>query len=229
MCKDESGDIMKGADYESKTEEYFSYGRPEMVRFVPEGVQRVLEVGCGSGHFAAGLKRQRGVHVTAIEPFPHAHAEARARVDRLVPLQVEEAFSQLEDRSFDCVVFNDVLEHLVDPWKVLSDVLRLLLPGGVVVASLPNMRYYPVLKELVLQGSWQYQADGVLDRTHLRFFTKSSLRQLFESSGYRVRLIEGINGTGFPWKFGLLNRLTFGALDDAQHVQFACVAEAASS
>lgn len=219
---------MTRADYETKTDEYFSGQRREMVRFVPASALQVLEVGCGKGHFAAGLKKEREIHVTAIEPFHQAHAEACLRVDRLIPLQVEEAFNELEDASFDCAIFNDVLEHLVDPWKVLSDTRRLLRPGGVVVASLPNMRYYPVLKELVLQGSWKYQSAGVLDRTHLRFFTKSSLRQLFESSGYRLREIEGINGDGFPWKLRFLNRLTFGALDDTQHVQFACVAELAT-
>jgi len=216
---------MTRADYETKTDEYFSLQRREMVQFVPQSARQVLEVGCGKGHFAAGLKKERAIHVTAIEPFPQAHAEARMRVDRLIPLQVEEAFCELEDASFDCVIYNDVLEHLVDPWKVLSETRRLLRPGGVVVASLPNIRYYPVLKDLVFQGNWQYQADGVLDRTHLRFFTKNSLRQLFEMSGYRLREIEGINGNGFQWKLRLLNRLTFGALDDTQHVQFACVAE----
>lgn len=112
----------------------------------------------------------------------------------------------------------------MDPWVTLASVKPLLAKAGVVVASLPNMRYMPVFKELVLQGSWRYRQDGVMDKTHLRFFTKSSIVALFSDSGYVVDAIAGINGIEFPWKFGLLNALLNQRLADTQYQQYACVA-----
>ena len=220
---------MTTASYSAKGVDYFAHARPEMLRFIPQGASRLLEVGCGSGDFAGALKAQRSVHLTAIEPFPYAAAQARGRVDELLSMSVEQGVQVLPSSSFDCAVFNDVLEHLVDPWAVLRDVKRLLRPTGVIVASLPNMRHMPILKDLVLKGEWRYQDAGVLDRTHLRFFTRRSMADLFKSSGYRVKQIVGINGIRFPWKFALLNRLAFSALEDARYVQFAVVAEVDSA
>jgi hypothetical protein len=106
----------------------------------------------------------------------------------------------------------------------LRQIHPLLHDQGVVVASIPNMRYFPVLKELVLKGRWEYQQQGVLDRTHLRFFTPQSMRDLFESTGYQVQTMQGIIGSPFPWKLGVVNKLFAGALADTQFPQFACVA-----
>jgi len=122
-------------------------------------------------------------------------------------------------------VCNDVLEHLPDPWTVLRQAHGLLNPGGVVVASIPNLRYFPVLKDLVLRGEFEYQRDGVLDRTHLRFFTRKSIGRLFEDTGYSVRAVEGLRGIVFPWKFGLLNRMLGRRFEDSRYLQFACIAE----
>ena len=130
---------------------------------------------------------------------------------------------ELRGQRFDCIVCNDVLEHLVDPWDTLKRLHPLIAPGGVMVASLPNMRFMPVLKDFVLKGEWRYVDQGVMDRTHLRFFTRKSMRALFEESGYQLTQIQGINAIRFPWKFGLFNKLVFGAFADAQFQQYACV------
>jgi 2-polyprenyl-3-methyl-5-hydroxy-6-metoxy-1,4-benzoquinol methylase len=214
--------------YCSKQASYFGQQRREMLAYIPPMVKRVLEVGCGNGSFAAYLKSQRSVQVVAIEAYPAAAEAARPRVDELICASIEEAAPQLAGAHFDCVVFNDVLEHLVDPWAALRQVRPLLNDGGHVVASIPNMRYFPVLKELILRSQWEYQQQGVLDRTHLRFFTNSSMRQLFTSTGFEVQTLEGINGVQFPWKLGMLNRLLGQALDDTRFQQFACVAKKSS-
>lgn len=210
--------------YANKRTGYFEQRRQEMLAYIPLTAKRVLEVGCGSGAFAAYLKSQRSVEVVAIEAHPAAAEAARPRVDRLIHSSIEEATPQLAGEIFDCVVFNDVLEHLVDPWASLLRIRPLLSDSGRVVASIPNMRYFPVLKELVLRGQWEYQQQGVLDRTHLRFFTAHSMRQLFTSTGFTVQTLEGINGIEFPWKLGLLNLLTGKRLQDTRFQQFACVA-----
>jgi 2-polyprenyl-3-methyl-5-hydroxy-6-metoxy-1,4-benzoquinol methylase len=131
---------------------------------------------------------------------------------------------QLPVGYFDCIVFNDVLEHLMDPWKVLSDSKKLLAPGGCVVASIPNMRFYDVLKQLIVNKQWQYKEAGIMDFTHIRFFTVESIRDMFVKSGYRVVVLKGINYEKMPFFYYLLNLLTLNAFGDLRYVQYACVA-----
>lgn len=210
--------------YETKQDHYFGYDRPEMLIYVPQGGQRVLEVGCGEGGFGALLKERGGITVVGIEPVEAAAKVAVHRLDRVWQMGIEEGIRQLADERFDSIVCNDVLEHLLDPWEVLRGLRPLIAPGGVLVASIPNVRYMPVLKELVLEGLWRYQERGVMDKTHLRFFTQRSIKELFDHSGYLMERIEGINQLKFPWKFGLMNSLLGGAFDDSRFMQFACVA-----
>lgn len=214
---------MSADAYSNKPPAYFSAGRPEMLRFVPVQARRVLEVGCGRGMFASALKARQDVHIVAIEPSADAATEAAGRVDVLIENNVESGLQGLLAASFDCVVFNDVLEHLVDPWAALKKVRLLLAPEGVVVASIPNMRYMTVLRALVTRGEWTYREDGVLDRTHLRFFTAGSIRGMFLEAGYEIVVMDGINERR-TWKIDLLNLLTANRFSDTNYQQFAVVA-----
>ena len=220
---------MDSTAYQAKAAKYFKYGRREMLPFVPKEARVILEVGCGEGEFAANLKSERQVHVTGIEPFAEAAREANSRLDRVLAVDANAGILELQGQQFDCIVCNDVLEHLADPWDTLKGLRPLMAPGGVLVASLPNMRFMPVLKDLVLEGNWNYVNQGVMDRTHLRFFTRKSMCVLFQESGYQVTQTQGINAIKFPWKFGLLNKITFGALSDAKFEQYACVVKALDS
>ncbi len=218
---------MADTTYAAKTDNYFENTRPEMQTYIPASAKRMLEVGCGNAAFAASVKRARPMHVTAIEGYAPAAEAAQPRVDRLLAMPLEEALPLLAGEQFDCIVMNDVLEHLIDPWAALKQLRPLLSPSGVVVASIPNIRYFEVFKQYFLEGQWKYQRDGVMDRTHLRFFTRKSMVDLFEDSGYTMQSIVGINGmSGFPFKFAVLNWLMRNALDDARFIQFACVAKA---
>lgn len=212
--------------YEIKEDYYFNNSRPEMIPHVPNDALSLLEVGCGSGEFAAALKEQRrNLHVTAIEAHARVAGVARARVDEFIEATIEDAMSRLEGRRFDCIVMNDVIEHLVDPWSALRQLHSLLQPGsGRFVASIPNVRYLPVFKAYVQEARWTYEQDGVMDRTHLRWFTQRSIAELFRDTGYAAEKIEGINGTRLPWKLAVINRLARGALDDLRFRQFACIA-----
>jgi trans-aconitate methyltransferase len=161
---------------------YLDRRKQRMIEFVPKEAQHVLDVGCLGGAFGQALKEARpGIHVEGIEAREDGVVVARERLDDVVHGMFPDA---MPPRFFDCVVFNDVLEHAVDPWAMLERTHDFLGPGGVVVASIPNVRHYSVVSALVLRGAWDYQDAGILDRTHLRFFTRSTVASLFESTGY---------------------------------------------
>lgn len=204
---------------------YYQGQRPEMLAFIPKDAQRIVELGCGAGGFSALLRETRkDSYVIGIEIHPESAQEARRRLDEVIEQPVEIALESIPAGSIDCVVCNDVLEHLVDPWAVLRQVKKILRPQGSVVSSIPNVRHFPVFKSYFLQGDWRYEKWGVLDRTHLRFFTKSSIERMFSESGFRTSRIEGIFGQPLPWKAALLNRFLGGKLTDMQYERFACVA-----
>jgi 2-polyprenyl-3-methyl-5-hydroxy-6-metoxy-1,4-benzoquinol methylase len=184
--------------------------RREMLAFVPPAARSVLDVGCGPGGFGQSLRQHDpSRELWAVEVDEEVAAGAARFYDRLVVGAFPDALAGA-GRAFDCVVFNDVLEHNVDPWAVLRSTAALLAPGGVVVASIPNVRNISVVLDLVVRGNWTYRDIGILDRTHLRFFTSRSIRALFADSGFTVEHMSGINpvgGSHFPgprfWPFVL--------------------------
>lgn len=210
-------------EYKNKTRSYFGTPRREMLDFIPEGVKSVLEIGCGSGAFGALVKQERGCRYTGVELMEQAASQARSKLDEVLVANIEQSSLPFPQASFDCLVCNDVLEHLIDPWSTLNTLVKYLQPGGYVVASLPNVRFSEVVKDLVFRKRWDYQNEGVLDRTHLRFFTESSMRSLFESSGLEILRLKGINAIDYAWRLRTLNYMLLGALNDMRYMQYGCL------
>jgi SAM-dependent methyltransferase len=156
---------------------------------VPGGAH-VLDVGCATGYLAAELTR-RGCRVTGVEADPPAAERARAHCDAVVIGDVEDAACRDElvalaaGAPFDVVLCGDVLEHLRDPWSALAAVAELAAPGGAVVLSVPNVAHWTGRRALA-RGRFPYAEHGLFDRTHLRFFTRASARDLAERAGLRV-------------------------------------------
>lgn len=215
-------------DLSTKPEQYFSQPRPEMDRFVPATAKHVLDVGCGEGTFGSRLKEKLGAEVWGVELIPSIADIAQRRLDRVLCGDIMQQLEQIPDQYFDCVIFNDVIEHLIDPYRLLVAVKQKLTRGGIVVCSIPNIRYFRNLFDIVVRGEWSYQEGGILDKTHLRFFTKKSIAEMFESLGYRICRLEGISATP-SWRVKLFNLATLGYFSDTQYVQFACVAEPVSA
>lgn len=167
---------------------YYRHERPELVAHVlPAGDNRVLDVGCGAGHVAARIKRERrAAEVWGVEVVPAAADEARANpaVDEVRCGDLETIVDALPDGHFSHVICGDVLEHLVDPWTALAKLRRKLRPGGVVICSLPNVRNLSFLAMLLFEASFRYRESGVMDRTHLRWFCRKDARALFEGAGF---------------------------------------------
>lgn len=201
---------------------YYNVERVEMLQYIPPAARAFLEIGCGAGSFGSLLRRKiPDSHVTGVEIHQTSAQKARERIDVVIELAIEEAIEKIPDQSIDCVVCNDVLEHLMDPWEVLRRLRRVLRPHGTVVSSIPNVRHFPVFKKYFLGGDWKYEEMGVLDRTHLRFFTRMSIARMFEECGYAVSRNEGIFGEPLPWKAALLNKCLGGVLEDMKYERIA--------
>jgi 2-polyprenyl-3-methyl-5-hydroxy-6-metoxy-1,4-benzoquinol methylase len=203
---------------------YYDQLRPEMLRLVPTDAKKILDVGCAHGVFSENIKNRQSAEVWGVEINKEASEEASKRLNRVINKDLESALEDLPDNSFDCIVFNDVLEHMVDPYSALNKIKSKLTPNGVVVASLPNVRFFEVLFFLLFFKRWDYQECGVLDRTHLRFFTYKNIKELFESNGYDICEFKGINPTK-SILYNVVNILTLGFMWDSRYIQFACVAQ----
>ncbi len=172
---------------------YYANTRPEVAQFVPLGVRRLLDVGCGCGDFGRALKQERNIQeVCGIEVVERAAAMARNALDRVLCMDVETAELPFDDGYFDCITFADVLEHLRDPGAVLRKAARVLADDGVMLMSVPNVRFYQVVA-MLLDGGWDYADAGILDRTHLRFFTARTMRKMAEDAGLEVLCLQPLS------------------------------------
>jgi SAM-dependent methyltransferase len=174
---------------------------------VPSSARRVLDLGCATGALGAGLDAT----VVGIERDPDFAASAARRLDRVLVADLESVdFARLG--RFDCVVAADVLEHLADPWGVLRRaVADALEPGGTVVVSLPNVRFFETFWQLGVRGRWPRREHGVFDASHLRWFTRADAVDLLEEAGLAVERVEPLirvrpGGSRFDRLFGWLAR-----------------------
>ena len=214
---------------ENPYEVYAKVNRSEMLPFIPETAQRILDVGCGVGNFGEVLKSKRAVEVWGIEPNKDAADIAARKLDNAICGLFDEN-SGLPAKHFDCIVFNDVLEHMVDPHSALLYAKQLLRDNGKIVASIPNVRYFDNLWTLVINRDWEYVDAGILDRTHLRFFTVNSIPTLFRNADYRIDSMKGINSLKYcnperMKQYRIINNLLLlNSLRDTYWLQFAVVA-----
>jgi 2-polyprenyl-3-methyl-5-hydroxy-6-metoxy-1,4-benzoquinol methylase len=197
--------------------------RTEMVPFLPEKFDRVLEIGCGEGAFAcnyAGAQERWGVEMNASDA-----EKAKRFFDHVLNGRYEQVQMQIPDGHFDLIVCNDVIEHMEDHDWFLNAIQAKLRPEGRLVASLPNIRYYQPLFEYLFLKEWRYRNHGNMDRSHLRFFTGKSLLRTLREHRYRVDVFRGINPAGKRlWArlaVGLLLLLTLGYYRDVIYPQYA--------
>lgn len=200
------------AAYESKADAYFTGARTDFVARLPAMCPLgVLEIGCGDG--ATGrLARESGKceRYAGVELFPIAADKARRHLSEVVVGDIESVPLPWPVASFDAVILSEVLEHLIAPESVLARVAPLVRPGGMVLASSPNVAHWRVIREL-LAGRFELADSGVFDRTHLRWFTPRSFRGLFEGAGFEVVSVSPV--TPFAARTRLASRLSGGRLD----------------
>ena len=163
---------------------YYCSDRPEVAALIQPAGKRILEVGCGAGNMGASLLARGAAEVVGIELHPAAAKAARTRLSAVYQWNLEDR-SRLPypDAYFDHITLSDVLEHLTDPEAVLGHLVRYLAHDGTVITSLPNVRHESVALPLLVDGVWDYADAGILDRTHLRFFTLPSMVALLAGAG----------------------------------------------
>lgn len=204
---------------------YFGFMRSEMLKYIPNEANKILEVGCGEGVFCNALKKS-GREIWGIELDRNSASKAEKVIDKVLVGSIDDLISSLPEKYFDCIIFNDVFEHLYMPWETLSKLKNILSKNGVIVSSIPNFRYVNnLLINILWNKDFKYCPEGgIMDDTHIRFFTSRSIIRMYEEQGFEIITHEGIK----PCK-GKLERLaivlSFGFLNDAKYKQYATVAK----
>ncbi len=191
-----------------RAQSYYEYTRTEIRDLIPETATRVLEIGCGTGNTLLWLKNLKHCSwIGGVEMSPDAAALARDKLDEVYPVNIENSNLPIQEGTLDLILCLDVLEHMIDPWTVVRRLRTLLKPGGALIASIPNVRNAKVLFPLLLAGKWDYSDEGILDKSHLRFFVRETAIGLISSSGLLVDMVRS-TGLGRSRRSKLMNALT---------------------
>lgn len=174
---------------------YFEFARPEVLALVPTDARMVLELGCGTGRLGASIKERQNAYVIGVEIDEGAARAAGNRLDEVLTTDLDSPNIDFPDQSFDCVIAADVIEHLQHPECALGRVRRWLKPDGKLIMSLPNVQHHSVVRGL-LNGDWTYETAGLLDSTHLHFFTKKTIEDLCEKTDFEIEEIQAVLGPG---------------------------------
>ena len=189
---------MSTAESQLSEKVYRNRGNPPLLGLLPEKSGRVLDCGCGAGDNAQ-LLQARGWKVTGITLSPAEQSAAAAFCERVHLADLETGLPDSVSGPFDVVLLSHVLEHLVAPEKLLDAIKSVLAPDGILAVALPNVLYYPV-RLGALFGKFEYTVEGIMDETHVHFYTYEAGRQLLRKNGFRV-LLARADGAFPLWKF----------------------------
>lgn len=200
------------AAYRNKTPAYFNGARLDFVRRLPkDATASILEVGCGTGATGAvALASGRAQRYVGIELFETAAADARNVLTEVITGDVERLDLNFGPTEFDALIMSEVLEHLIEPQRTLQKLVRSLRPGGLVLASSPNISHWRVIRELI-EGRFNLADQGVFDRTHMRWFTPSTFAAMFVDAGLKIESLGPV--TPFSQRTEMISRFTKGRYD----------------
>jgi 2-polyprenyl-3-methyl-5-hydroxy-6-metoxy-1,4-benzoquinol methylase len=208
--------------------DYFATARTEIKPLLPEKVGRMLDLGCGAGASVAFVRAERNVAwAGGIELMPEQAEAAKSVCDRVwsgdvAALDIE---AEIAPGSLDLVLCMDVLEHLVDPWVTVKRLSALLAPGGRLILSVPNIRNYRFIWDLMTRGDFKYRDYGLLDRTHLRFFVRDTAIALATCGGLRLVSARSAQQWSAPDWRGVMVGLTGGKAEEWLAKQWLVAAE----
>lgn len=185
---------------------YYNQTRLDLLPLIDKTYSKVIEFGCGQGQTLKYLKEHRIANQTyGIENHPPSFKIAQNHVDNIWQADAQ-TFPIPKKLKFDLILLPDILEHLIDPWTFLTKLHKNTKPNTEIIVSIPNVQHYTIIINL-LKGQWPYANSGIMDRTHLRYFTKLSATQMFLDTNYQIITVKYNGGTLTSWK-SLLNSLS---------------------
>lgn len=214
--------------YNLDNQKYFSQIRAELLELIPQRSRsgNMLEIGAGGGDTLVYAKKNGfankvyGVDLFKIE----GSNQTNPIIDEFKIQNIEECNLDCNENYFDVIIMADILEHLINPYEVLTCIKKYLTKDGVIIASIPNFRHYDVLKSVFLDGDFKYSDLGILDKTHLRFFCKKNIVDLFENSKLHISQITSIFEIKKKGRKYIFNKLFFSKLEEFLVVQYFVVA-----
>lgn len=195
--------------YKEKGGNYYSGLRYDIIKLIEGRGLKILEIGCAKGKTLLKLKeigKAREIVGIDINKF----SESR-NLDNFIQGNIESIELPYKD-YFDVIICADVLEHLINPWETLQKIKKYLIPGGKVIASIPNFRYFKNLYNIFIRGDFKYVDAGILDKTHFRFFCKKNIIELFVSTGFVIEKITF--DISLAPKRSLFHSLTLGLFEE---------------
>jgi len=187
--------------------------RDDFFSMIPAVANKILDVGCSDGGWVDRMGK-RDLEVVGIERDEKSYIKALKNLRQVFLADVEKFSLPYPDGYFDCIIYADVLEHLIEPHDILRNHEKYLNDEGCIIASIPNVRYYKVILRLALAGVWDYMDSGLLDKTHLRFFALTNIKELFACAGFEIieirsnviaaRSVKFLNFMCFNWLKELL-------------------------
>ena len=196
----------------AETAAYYSKVREVFFHKIEKGNNTILEFGCAEGRTGAAIKKAAlAEYYVGVDIHQASIDIAITLLDEAICANLDDFdFSKLGSNRFDYVICGDVLEHLYDPWNAVSEIFGLIKPDGKLIITLPNTRHYSVSGSLFFKGEWRYCDAGILDRTHIRFFTKDTLKNLFSNEQYKLC---GIEPLFWGRRDSLINNMTLGIFE----------------
>jgi 2-polyprenyl-3-methyl-5-hydroxy-6-metoxy-1,4-benzoquinol methylase len=207
--------------YEEKPINYYGNIRYDALEYFPKFSDRVLEIGCGTGETLKYLKSNNRCNwIGGVDIY-----KLRNEIDFLDYFQhgsVDNEDININEKSIDVILCLDVLEHLVDPWSVIKKISKLLKKDGIIIISLPNIQHYSISIPLLFAGKWSYQESGIMDKTHLRFFSRQTAQGLINSANLRLLSLQPAF-LSLGGKVKIINSLTFGLFSNLLTYQYILV------
>lgn len=204
--------------YITKETNYFSLERQMFKDAVRENSLNILDIGCGTGILGAYFKKNQNCNVTGIEINQKAFEAAKLNLDNVIKGNIETLDLTLNENYFDVIIMGDVLEHLVNPITTILKITPLLKKEGRILITVPNVRNWNVLIKLIFQDSWEYADWGILDYTHMRFFTLKSAKSILKKNNIKIESAQRIIQK--PSKSHVFNIFTLGIFEGflASHI-----------
>jgi SAM-dependent methyltransferase len=194
----------------AKNQEYYKSVRTDLLSLAPELRGRVLEIGCAEGYTLEYLQTTYDCQPVGLDYCESALAKARSKGFEVHVCDLNSEPLPFKEGEFDYILIGDVLEHLYDPWSVLAGIIKTMKDDGTILISIPNVKHYSLLKDLILRDRWEYCESGLLDVTHIRFFTYDGVKKLLTRTGLTLfRERHNIVRSRVMW---LVNKLCFNRL-----------------